>query len=166
MGFNRDRSLLYPPFAGQLYVLDVKLKRAGLSFYLFNGIRTVEEQDELYAKGRTKPGERVTNARGGYSWHNFGLAADMVLDGNPDKPGIQWSWNLRADLNNDGAADYRQMAQIARDCGLEAGYFWTRFPDAAHVQNRYGLTLNEARELHADGGLQAVWDFIAAGEAG
>jgi hypothetical protein len=31
---------------------------------IYCSVRTPEEQEELYAKGRTKPGVKVTNARG------------------------------------------------------------------------------------------------------
>jgi peptidoglycan L-alanyl-D-glutamate endopeptidase CwlK len=42
-------------------------------------LRTLEEQEELFAKGRTKPGKKVTNAKPGQSYHNYGLAFDIVL---------------------------------------------------------------------------------------
>ena len=38
------------------------------------GLRTFAEQDALYAQGRTKPGKKVTNAKGGQSVHNYGFA--------------------------------------------------------------------------------------------
>jgi len=41
--------------------------------------RTYAEQNALYAIGRTKPGRKVTNARGGYSNHNFGIAWDVGI---------------------------------------------------------------------------------------
>ncbi len=46
-------------------------------------LRTFEEQDELYAIGRTKPGKKVTNAKAGQSIHNYGLAVDicLIIDG-------------------------------------------------------------------------------------
>ena len=154
---SRDKSLLYPPFAARLGEFEARLADAGLPFFLFMGLRTFEDQDELYAQGRTKPGPIVTNARGGDSWHNFGLAADLVLDGKSEKPGIQWSWDIRADLNADGRNDWLQMAEIAVSCGLESGWFWKRFPDAPHVQDRFGLTLAEAKELYRLGGIKGVW---------
>ena len=43
------------------------------------GRRTYAEQDALYAQGRSKKGAKVTNAKGGYSWHNFGLAFDFGI---------------------------------------------------------------------------------------
>lgn len=48
-------------------------------FRITSGYRSYEEQNELYAQGRTKDGEKVTRARGGFSVHNFGLAFDITL---------------------------------------------------------------------------------------
>ena len=50
------------------------------------GLRTFAEQDALYAQGRTKPGAKVTNAKGGQSIHNYGLAVDIypVINGKID----------------------------------------------------------------------------------
>ena len=47
------------------------------------GLRTFAEQDGLYAQGRTKPGKKVTNAKGGQSIHNYGFAVDicLIIDG-------------------------------------------------------------------------------------
>ena len=154
---NRDKGALCPAFALQLIPFETKLVAAKLPFFLFMGLRSFAEQDALYAQGRTTPGSIVTNAKGGDSWHNYGLAADYVLDGIIEKPGIQWSWEIKSDLNKDGRNDWLQMAEIAESCGLEAGFRWVKFPDAPHVQNRFGLTLMEAKELYRRGGLPAVW---------
>jgi peptidoglycan LD-endopeptidase CwlK len=161
MIISRDKSLLYPPFADQLGDFESRLAAAKLPFFLFMALRTFEDQDELYAQGRTKPGSIATNARGGDSLHNYGLAGDYVLDGQIEKPGIQWSWDIKLDLNADRRNDWLQMAEIAVSCGLEAGYFWKRFPDAPHVQNRYGLTLAEIKEIYRTSyGIKAVWDEL------
>lgn len=163
MIISRDKNLLYPRFAEQLRDFESRLTAAKLPFHLFMGLRTFEDQDELYAQGRTKPGKIVTNARAGDSLHNYGLAVDYVLDGQIEKPGIQWSWDIRADLNADHRNDWLQMAEIAVSCGLEAGYFWKRFPDAPHVQNTYGLTLAEIKEIYRAGyGIKAVWEELRA----
>jgi peptidoglycan L-alanyl-D-glutamate endopeptidase CwlK len=154
---NRDKGALYPPFAGQLRQFEMELIKEGLAFSIFMGLRTWDEQDALYAQGRTVPGKIVTNAIGGDSWHCFGLAADYVLDAHPELPGIQWSWDVKADFNHDGRGDWFEMAELALKLGLEAGWFWKKFPDAPHVQNTYGLTLVEVKELYRGGGLAAVW---------
>lgn len=50
--------------------------------------RTFAAQDALYAQGRTKPGKIVTNAKGGQSAHNYGMATDWCLweKGEPHWP--------------------------------------------------------------------------------
>ncbi len=47
----------------------------------FYGVRSISEQDALYAIGRTIniDGKTVTNAQGGFSPHNYGCASDWVL---------------------------------------------------------------------------------------
>ena len=41
------------------------------------GLRSVESQNKLYEIGRSIPGSIVTNANGGFSFHNYGLAFDF-----------------------------------------------------------------------------------------
>lgn len=145
---SRNKSLLYPPFALILAKFELALADAGMLFAMFEGLRTYERQEELYAQGRSKLGRIVTNARAGDSWHNYGLAADYV----GYERGI-WSWDLPK-------ADYKRMADMAVGAGLEAGYYWRVFPDLTHVQTRYGLTLPEAKELYRGGGIKGVWIAI------
>lgn len=57
------------------------------------GLRTIQEQNDLYAKGRTAPGKVVTNAKGGSSYHNYGLAIDLVEIKNGDA-----NWNFKYEL--------------------------------------------------------------------
>jgi len=149
---DRDKSHLFPPFAALLSRFEDLLVHQGLPFYLFEGLRTWERQEWLYAQGRTRPGKVVTNAKPGSSWHAFGLAADYVMDGMVDKPGIQWSWEMR------GHSEWLKMAQLAVALGLESAYFWKQFPECPHVQQRYGLGLPRANELYRTGGIQAVWE--------
>lgn len=44
----------------------------------YYGVRSMEEQDSLYAQGRTVPGSIVTWARAGDSPHNYGCASDWT----------------------------------------------------------------------------------------
>lgn len=54
-----------------------------ITLRITQGLRTFEEQNALYAQGRTKPGSKVTNAKAGQSFHNYGQAIDLVeLKGN------------------------------------------------------------------------------------
>jgi peptidoglycan L-alanyl-D-glutamate endopeptidase CwlK len=57
--------------------LVLKAAAAGITIKVISGLRTFEKQNDLYEQGRSKPGRIVTNARGGYSNHNFGIAFDI-----------------------------------------------------------------------------------------
>jgi peptidoglycan L-alanyl-D-glutamate endopeptidase CwlK len=122
-----------------------------LYFGAHMGLRTIAEQDALYAQGRTKPGKKVTNAKGGQSWHNFGLAIDLVEDGDP-KPGVQWSW---ANLNN-----FLKIGTYAKEVGLEWGGWWKSMKDYPHVEMKGDLTLSSAQAICRVGGLPMVWQNI------
>jgi hypothetical protein len=159
-----DRSLLYPPFARKLFVFEAKLYAAKLPFYPFCGGRNFDEQAKLYAQGRNASGlvidktKVVTKAKAGYSYHNYFVAVDYVEDGMIEKPGMQWSWNIKNDLNADGFNDWKQMAEIAiNECGLDAGYFWESFPDAPHIQLKGLPKVEILLNIYIRGGLPAVW---------
>lgn len=145
---------LYTPFANLMQEFDARLKAAGLDFWLTFGFRSIAEQDKLYAQGRTTSGQVITNARGGDSWHNYGLAADWTCDRFPDKPGLQPTWELS---NPNVREAYNEFGKVAMSMGLEWGGSWKHFPDYPHVEMRYGLELRDARNLYAAGGIDAVW---------
>jgi peptidoglycan LD-endopeptidase CwlK len=159
MIISRDKSLLCPAFVERLEEFERELAISHLPFFLFMGLRTFEDQDELYAQGRTTQGKIVTNARGGDSFHNYGLACDYVLKTWPDgKYPLQWSWDTKADFNQDGKNDWQQMGSIAEDCGLEWGGNWKHFPDLPHVQCTFGLSLQDIKELYRIGGIKHIWE--------
>lgn len=89
--------------------------------------RSFEEQDTLYAKGRTAPGPKVTNARGGESEHNWRIAFDCV----PLVNGV---------TVYDDYQLWAKMEQIALDIGLERGGAWASFPDLPHFAYTLGYT--------------------------
>lgn len=113
------------------------MEKKGATVKIISGTRTYEEQDALYAKGRTKPGPRVTNARAGYSWHNFGIAWDIGL--------------FRGREYLEDSPLYRECGAIGRSLGLEWGGDWVRFPDPPHFQIKTGCTLAEMRARVAAG---------------
>ncbi len=56
----------------------------GYSLKIICGTRDFAEQSALYAKGRTTTGPKVTNARAGSSFHNYGCAFDIGLFATDD----------------------------------------------------------------------------------
>lgn len=157
MIISRDKNLLCPAFVARLDEFERLLAIDHLPFFLYMGMRDWSDQDELYAQGRTTAGQIVTNARGGQSWHNFGLAADYVLNLSEGKPSFQWSWDTKKDLNANGTNDWIEMGKDAQRVGLEWGGAWRKFPDLPHVQFTGGITLQEAQELWRLGGNKNVW---------
>ena len=81
---------LLPQVQPMARALVQKAAASGIQIKVISGTRSFEEQDALFAKGRTAPGPKVTNARGGFSNHNFGIAFDIgVFSGNrylPESP--------------------------------------------------------------------------------
>lgn len=122
-------------------LIELSFKR-GVPIVITQGLRTIAEQDALYAQGRTKPGSIVTNAKGGYSYHNYGLAVDIALL-LPN--GSSVSWDMRRDGDQDGVTDWMEVIQEAKHLGFEWGGDWTSFKDYPHLQMTFGLSLASLR---------------------
>lgn len=122
---------------------------AGLAVLVTQGLRTWQEQDQLYAKGRTVPpiGKAfvVTNAKGGQSYHNFGLAFDIVVLDSVGK--ADW------DTSHPG---WSVAANIGKSVGLEWGGDFKSIKDLPHYQYTGGLSLDRCRAL-LPGGLESLW---------
>ncbi len=110
---------------------------AGVVVKIISGTRTYAEQNALYEQGRSKPGPKVTNARGGYSNHNFGVAFDIGL--------FQGAKYLEE------SPLYAKLGPIGEAAGLEWGGRWKSMQDEPHYQARTGLTLAQMRERVAAG---------------
>jgi peptidoglycan L-alanyl-D-glutamate endopeptidase CwlK len=109
---------------------------AGITARIISGTRTYEEQNALYRKGRYgNPGPRVTNARGGQSNHNFGIAWDIGI--------FEGGAYLRESPLYDEAAQAGLAAGIA---GMEWGGDWTGFVDRPHYQLSTGLLISQIRQ--------------------
>lgn len=105
-------------------------------------LRTFAEQDALYAIGRTKPGKKVTNAKGGQSYHNYGLALDIVIIN-----GKIAEWDTKKDYDKDGRADWMEIVSIFKRYGWEWGGDWG-FKDYPHFQKSMGYSIARLQDLH------------------
>jgi len=103
-------------------------------------LRTFTEQDALYTLGRTKPGKKVTNAKGGQSIHNYGLAFDIVIliDKNNDGIFETASWNIASDDDKDGTPDWMEAVVYLKKLGWVWGGDWKSFPDYPHFEKTFG----------------------------
>ncbi|OBR64485.1 peptidase [Paenibacillus oryzae] len=111
----------------------------GISVLITQGHRSEEEQNELYNKGRTSQGAIVTYARGGESYHNYGLAIDFALLNAKGKA----LWDLEYDGNRNGKSDWHEVAALAKKIGFSWGGDWKGFKDYPHLQMDFGYSINE-----------------------
>ena len=104
-------------------------------------LRTFAEQDALYKKV-----PKVTNAKGGMSYHNYGLAIDIVLiiDGKTA------SWDVKGDYDKDRISDWMEVVEIFKQYGWEWGGNW-KFYDAPHFQKTLGYSVRQLLALHQAG---------------
>jgi peptidoglycan L-alanyl-D-glutamate endopeptidase CwlK len=117
---------------------------AGFLARVISGTRSYAEQDQLHAQGRYgNAGLRVTNARGGQSNHNFGIAWDVGLF---DADGSY----LNGDTTDEIDA-YRRLGALARPLALEWGGDWSSLPDVPHYQLPTGRTVAATRRLFEAG---------------
>lgn len=143
---------LHPVVASRARAMLDLCSLAGLAILVTQGVRTWEEQDVLFARGRTVPpigaSNIVTKARGGQSYHNFGLAFDIIVLDSMGKT----DWNT-------SHPGWKRAAEAGRSVGLEWGGDWKGFKDIPHFQYSGGLSLAECRALVADG-IEAVWERL------
>ena len=128
----KNIATLHPEVAKLATKLVEQATAAGISVKVISGLRTYAEQDAIYAQGRSKPGKVVTNARGGYSIHNFGCAFDVGIF---SKDGTEYFGEH---------ADYAKVGKLGETLGLEWGGHW-QFVDEPHFQLTKGNSLAEMR---------------------
>ncbi len=128
---------LHPIVKTQADRLVELTKEKGIRILITDSFRSADEQDALYRKGRDAGGAVVTNAKGGQSFHNFGLALDFALltqDGSA-------SWDMEADMNGNGKSDWMEVVSIAKSLHFEWGGDWEQFPDYPHLQMTFGYSI-------------------------
>jgi peptidoglycan L-alanyl-D-glutamate endopeptidase CwlK len=119
---------LQPHVAAKAQAFIDACAAAGIDVILTSTYRDHASQAALYAKGRTAPGPRVTNANEGRSYHNWRVAFDFV----PIKDG-KCIWN------DDHL--WAECGRIGMALGLEWGGSWHNFVDRPHMQDTGGRTI-------------------------
>jgi len=156
-------SQVHPALAAKIVKLDSQLLVSTL--IVSQGLRTSDEQRALYEQGRSelyvvndlrkKVGWAaiteddnivVTAAAPGYSWHEFGLAVDVV----PQSEDGSLDWNANHPI-------WREIITKGEALGLVSGNAWN---DTPHFQMTGTLPVTPddlVRSTFAAGGMQAVW---------
>lgn len=130
---SRDIKELHPKVADLCQLFLDKCKEQGVDVIITSTYRDKESQQALHDQGRTKPGNIVTKAKPGQSFHNWRVAFDFV----PIVHGkAQW---------NDISL-FKKCGEIAKGIGLEWAGDWKSFKEYAHCQYTSGLTLKDFQE--------------------
>ena len=131
---------LHPQFQDKVRMFIKKVhEQHQIKLKIVQGYRTYREQDELYAKGRIMPGSIVTNAKGGQSNHNFGLAIDVFpiwQDGRLHMKKEDDAENIRL---------LKLIAHIGIEEGLAWGGHWRKFKDYPHFELKVGKNMAQLR---------------------
>lgn len=127
---SRNITDLLPCVQRKAQVFKDACKKEGIDIIFTSTYRDNESQNALYAQGRSKPGNKVTNAKGGQSFHNYRCAFDFapVVNGK-----IDWT-----DLDT-----FKKCGAIAEANGLEWAGRWVRFKEMVHCQYTGGLTIHD-----------------------
>ena len=119
---SRNINELHPRLQEKVSELQKLCENNGLIIGIGECLRTVAEQEALYAQGRTKPGNIVTNARGtSYSsQHQWGIAFDFYRN---DGTGAY----------NESGNFFERVGNLAKSIGLGWGGDWTSIKDRPHL---------------------------------
>ena len=134
-----------------------KVEEADVNIRITQGLRTIDEQNAIWLSDRPGakltdhsidprwPGAHKTYAKGGESFHNYGLAIDFCLLIG----GKEVSWSTKADLDHDGRADWLEVIDIFGVFGWASGLYWKK-PDAPHLESAGGFTFQQLRTMMKD----------------
>lgn len=142
-----------PALAGKVRAAAVVLEAAGTYLLVVSGLRTADQQNALYAQGRTTPGHIVTNAKAGQSMHNYGLAVDVVPYLSGQSGNLNWQ---------PSTPQYQAMVDALKAQGLGWGGDWVTFKDEDHFQMS-DVPKNPSEAMIQDYGtgdqaaLQTIW---------
>jgi len=123
---------VHPVVAEKARELIKKAYDEGIGIAIVQGFRSFAEQDALYAQGRTVKGNKVTNAKGGQSIHNYGLAIDFCIFDEKKQP----CWTVNK--------EWKRVVAIGESLGFESGIHW-KFVDPPHLEMTFGLTLKQLK---------------------
>ena len=91
---KKDMASLYPDVETKAFLLIQEMQKQKMPIYIVENFRSAKKQNEYFSKGRTIPGSVITNAKGGESYHQYGLAFDVAFEKyNWTPPSPDW-WAL------------------------------------------------------------------------
>lgn len=142
----RNVSQLHPELQKKVEQLKILCQQNGITIGISECVRTVAEQDALYAQGRTTPGKIVTKAKGNTysSMHQWGVAFDFYLKMDVDGDG-----SVSDDAFNNSTDLFNKVGNIGQSIGLEWGGAWKSMKDLPHFQlPNWGSTPARLKRLY------------------
>lgn len=133
---------LHPVVEKKKNELVKKAADIGIDILITDDFRSIDAQNSLHGQGRSKPGRIVTHARGGESYHNYGLAIDFALLLANGKA----VWDTERDGNGNGKADWMEVADIGKELGFAWGGDWHNFKDYPHLEMTFGLSISDLQK--------------------
>jgi peptidoglycan L-alanyl-D-glutamate endopeptidase CwlK len=149
--------LLHPAISQKVIDLITKIENESFPhnalIRIVQGLRTIDEQNALYAKGRTAPGDIVTRAKGGSSFHNYGLAFDFAIMYDKDDNGTfeSISWDTNVDLDKDGIKDWQEVVMPFKLLGFTWGGDFKSIEDDPHLERSFGYSWRELKAKYDAG---------------
>ena len=148
--------LVCPALAAKIHSLALMLADENIVFRVTQGLRSWNDQQQLWLQGRdangnvVDPTKIVTKAPPGHSWHEFGLAIDLVpMNQEPPQP----DWNAAHPV-------WTRIISVGESLGLFSGSEFHSIKDIPHLQ----LTgifpespTEEVRQIFQNAGMEAVW---------
>lgn len=126
--------------AGVDYV-NANILTGSVNMVVTQGLRTFAEQDALFAK---KP--KVTNAKGGQSIHNYGLAFDFCL-----VDGKTTIWDTNKDYDGDKHPDWMEVVAYFKSLGYVWGGDFKSITDKPHFEKTFGHTWQQLLAIKKSG---------------
>lgn len=142
----RNINELHPQLIEKVYQLIDLCEQNGITIGISECVRTVAEQDALYAKGRTAAGSIVTNAKGSNysSMHQWGVAFDFFLKEDVDGDG-----QISDDSYNNATRLFDKVGALGTSIGLEWGGNWRKPVDKPHFQlPDWGSTSSKLKSIY------------------
>lgn len=151
---------LHPKIRNEVRVAIIKAEAGfplNIAIRVVQGLRTIAEQNALYCQPWDKKDndgdgkidesdEKVTNAKGGQSYHNYGLAIDFAILYDKDGNGVYetLSWDLIKDMDRDGQADWMEVVKVFESMpGWGWGGRWTSIKDNPHFEKTFGFKVSQ-----------------------
>lgn len=125
---SRDLADLHPTLRPLAEALVAQAAARGIRTVISCTYRPAALQDRYYAQGRTTPGRRITNARGGESPHN------VTLGGRPASAAFDIYPVTGTALAKADDPRWTTLAEIGRGLGLVWGGDFRSIRDCPHFE--------------------------------